>query len=336
MPVIEERSVKLLNFLWLELTRKCNLSCTHCYAESGPHLPLKGRLTDGDWMRVISEARELGCSAVQFIGGEPLLHTGLEDLVAHSRKIGIETIEIFTNSTALTKPKAQLFARYGVRFATSFYSYEAKIHDNVTGKIGSFEKTVSGIENIIREELPLRVEVIDLSGSDDNFDATRKYLQNLGVKGISRNRQQAVGRGVSDKPHRYSIGDLCGNCGKSRGCITADGTVFPCIMARSQALGNVLDSPLQEIFGCSALLEFRSTIDSEDRIRAAKKKQFALTEFCGPDNCSPDHACSPDNGCGPDTCGPDHACGPDHNCGPGNNNCGPDNCGPDNHNCPPG
>jgi sulfatase maturation enzyme AslB (radical SAM superfamily) len=27
---------KPLDFLWLELTNRCNLQCTHCYADSGP------------------------------------------------------------------------------------------------------------------------------------------------------------------------------------------------------------------------------------------------------------------------------------------------------------
>ena len=31
-----------LSFLWLEITGNCNLSCSHCYAESGPEVDLYG------------------------------------------------------------------------------------------------------------------------------------------------------------------------------------------------------------------------------------------------------------------------------------------------------
>ena len=36
MTIAEPVSVAAdLRFLWLEITAKCNLSCVHCYAESG-------------------------------------------------------------------------------------------------------------------------------------------------------------------------------------------------------------------------------------------------------------------------------------------------------------
>ena len=31
-----DTSVPPLRFLWLEITGKCQLECTHCYADSGP------------------------------------------------------------------------------------------------------------------------------------------------------------------------------------------------------------------------------------------------------------------------------------------------------------
>jgi MoaA/NifB/PqqE/SkfB family radical SAM enzyme len=73
-----------LSFLWLEITAKCNLLCTHCYADSGPRGDLHGNMTYSDWTRVIDEAAELGCPSVQFIGGEPTIHPRLADLVDHA------------------------------------------------------------------------------------------------------------------------------------------------------------------------------------------------------------------------------------------------------------
>jgi len=45
-----------LSFLWLEITEKCNLACSHCYAESGPLGDLYGKMSYANWCRVIDES----------------------------------------------------------------------------------------------------------------------------------------------------------------------------------------------------------------------------------------------------------------------------------------
>ena len=78
-----------LRFLWLEITGKCNLLCTHCYADSGPEADLYGNMAFEDWTRAISEAAELGCRQIQFIGGEPTMHPRLDDMVDHANHRGL-------------------------------------------------------------------------------------------------------------------------------------------------------------------------------------------------------------------------------------------------------
>jgi MoaA/NifB/PqqE/SkfB family radical SAM enzyme len=56
------------SFLWLEITGRCSLGCSHCYAGSGPS-GSHGIMTAGDWRSVISQAADLGVSMVQFMGG---------------------------------------------------------------------------------------------------------------------------------------------------------------------------------------------------------------------------------------------------------------------------
>src|SRR5712691_987245 len=54
--------------IWAELTGKCQLTCTHCYADSGP-FGGHGRMTARNWMNVVDDAQALGAFMVQFIGG---------------------------------------------------------------------------------------------------------------------------------------------------------------------------------------------------------------------------------------------------------------------------
>jgi len=71
-----------LEFLWLEVTSRCNLFCIHCYVGSSPTTMDSGKMTYSDWIRVMREAHAFGCRKLQFIGGEPfLLRDQLIDLM---------------------------------------------------------------------------------------------------------------------------------------------------------------------------------------------------------------------------------------------------------------
>jgi MoaA/NifB/PqqE/SkfB family radical SAM enzyme len=104
-----------LSFLWLEITARCNLFCSHCYAESGVHGAVHGDMSFADWTCVIDEAAGLGCRSIQFIGGEPTMHPQLDDLVDHANHRGFAFIEVFTNATRLGQKLLGCFQRAGVR-----------------------------------------------------------------------------------------------------------------------------------------------------------------------------------------------------------------------------
>ncbi|MGH3773242.1 MAG: radical SAM protein [Pseudonocardiaceae bacterium] len=113
-------------FLWCELTSRCQLSCQHCYAESGPS-GTHGTMRPADWVRVLNQATDLGVQMVQFIGGEPTLYPDLAHLVACALQRGLE-VEVFSNLVHVTDALWQVFCRPGVSLATSYYSDDPDQH----------------------------------------------------------------------------------------------------------------------------------------------------------------------------------------------------------------
>lgn len=99
---LTSKSSAQLSLLWLEITRTCNWNCLHCYSDSGPHVPLRDQVSDDRWLELLAEAAQLGCKAVQFIGGEPTAHPLLPDLIRKARTEGIEDIEVYTNASRLS------------------------------------------------------------------------------------------------------------------------------------------------------------------------------------------------------------------------------------------
>src|SRR4051794_13348455 len=113
---------KELDFIWLELTSRCNLRCIHCYAESSPSPEQTDVLSADNYFDLINAAASCGCRKIQFIGGEPTLVRELPEFIAYARRNGFEFIEVFTNATRISDQLLSCFVDNGVAVATSFYS----------------------------------------------------------------------------------------------------------------------------------------------------------------------------------------------------------------------
>jgi MoaA/NifB/PqqE/SkfB family radical SAM enzyme len=246
-----------LTFLWLEITRRCNLTCAHCYASSGPGLPLTERMTFADWCRVMGDARAAGCRRVQFIGGEPTLHPGLGRLLEHARSVGFKHCEVFTNATLLRDDLVQTFEDLGVLVHFSFYSFDPRVHDQITGQNGSFDRTVEGIRHLVRRRIRLAAGVILVPQNAAHLRRTKTFLRRLGVRTIGTDRVRGVGRGEQFVARATPLGELCGQCWSGKLCVDAKGDAYPCVFSRFASVGNVLEDGLTSIVTGERLRAFR-------------------------------------------------------------------------------
>jgi sulfatase maturation enzyme AslB (radical SAM superfamily) len=295
-----------VDFLWLELTNRCNLQCIHCYAESGPFAAAPSGLPGTKYIEVMREAFALGCRRVQFIGGEPTLNSDLRLLIREASSIGFEFIEVFTNLTRMPPDLLQCFIDYGVRIATSVYADSAPGHDAITQVDGSFEKTTRNLRKLIEAGVPTRAAVIEMAANEGHTEATLRFLKELGVQSVGSDRLRHIGRGAGpDNPEE--IKELCGTCAGGTMCVGPDGVVSPCIMSKKWAVGSVNGASLSEIATGARLQTTRQLIG--EATEAARK---ATSGNCGPDSlcqpCQPHGSgctpCYPVSSCAPTTCQP--------------------------------
>jgi len=279
-----------LDLLWLELTARCNLHCLHCYADSHPGLPLDTGMNCSEWSRVISDAHTLGCESIQFIGGEVLLVPYLRDLILHARRIGIGSIEVFSNATLLDNDTIDFFEDHSVRVATSFYCHDAEIHDRITNRSGSWRKTLLSIDRLQQRGLEFRVGIIEMDANRPYITETVAFLQERGIASVGVDRARAFGRATNLTARPSDLSELCGHCGHRRVCVSASGDIYPCIMSRSVRLGSVYETNLADVLRSSSLASFR-----QELLVAKNYTQAACMPHCWPNGgCSPHDACRPD------------------------------------------
>jgi MoaA/NifB/PqqE/SkfB family radical SAM enzyme len=286
--IAPDASLQGLSFLWLEITSKCNLECVHCYADSGPQEQLFGGMNAEDWLEILREAAELGCRQVQFIGGEPTLHPGLPRMIRVAREAGYEFIEVYTNATHITDELLRVFVDEGVHLAVSFYSDVPAVHDAITTRRGSFQRTVANLQKLVSAGLPVRAGIIETEQNRGHGERARRFLEGIGITDAKVDGQRGIGRGatVEIDTRERQMAELCGECWKGKLCVTSAGAVYPCVFSRFEQVGAASDGIAALVDG-DALSSFRRELREYSAASRGTNDELAS---CNPDRCSP---CTP-------------------------------------------
>ena len=287
-----------LDFLWLELTSGCNNKCLHCYATSGPCAD-SDAVPHDRWLSLISEARAAGATAIQFIGGEPLLYPRWRELVEKASAEGFQYIEIFTNATLIDDDCVAFFKKHKINVATTIYADNPEVHDRVTLHPGSFVKTMSAIEEILAAQVPLRVASIIMKANENEAQNIMNLCGRIGVEVTPPDVVRPTGRGDDKdllptaytkppiKPPFYTDPDTFAKACCQHSClagkiaVTAGGDVIPCIFARNQVCGNILATPLADVLSGERLQQcWHTTKDHVDKCKDCEYR-YACTD-CRP------------------------------------------------------
>jgi MoaA/NifB/PqqE/SkfB family radical SAM enzyme len=288
------------HFMWLEITSNCQLECSHCYAASGPGQG-HGIVSADQWTQTLTEAATAGVQEVQFIGGEPTAHPALPRLIAHARQLGLR-VEVFSNLFSIREHVWQALTQPGVSLATSYYSSDSELHDQITHRAGSYGRTRANIAEALRRGIPLRVGLIRLS-EDQDIDAALEELVSIGVHrdAIRVDDQRGVGRGRGSAACTTED-ELCGKCAGGVLAIMPDGTVQPCVFSRDARfeVGNITADNLTSVLSGERLHRMREDLTSVFVQRGligtdCPPADPNRTQSCGP-TCSPQ--CIP-TGCPP-------------------------------------
>ncbi|MFD7131293.1 radical SAM protein [Streptomyces sp. NPDC059894] len=249
-------SVARIRSLELEITGKCQLTCTHCLSESSPQAT-NGRMTPEDWCAVITDAAALNIRTIQLIGGEPTVHPHWQKFTELGLSLGLH-VEVYSNLFHVRDEWWGVFSRDGVTLGTSYYSDDPEEHDKITGRAGSYARTRSNIRKAVTRGIPIRAGIVQVHPQQRIAEA-RAELEAMGVTNINTDRVRAVGRAMlpGTKP---ALSEMCGRCTRGRAAVLPNGDLAGCVLSRDFPAGNVRTTPLAELLGGEAWTELAARI----------------------------------------------------------------------------
>jgi len=127
------------------ITRRCNLKCVHCYAQS-KDIHYDNELSTHEGKVLIDDLSAFGAPVLLLSGGEPLIRKDLPELAGYAVEKGMRAV-ISTNGTLITKEKAKILKDIGLSYVGVSLDGMEEIHDKFRGVKGAFKSAVEGIKN---------------------------------------------------------------------------------------------------------------------------------------------------------------------------------------------
>ena len=272
--------------VWLEVTRACNLRCSHCYINAGRARPEE--LDTAEMFSLLDDLKELGVFSLVLAGGEPFLRRDFLDILAYASELGF-ILAVVTNGSYLTAEILEQIPRENCRITLSIDGLQS--HQAIRGGDSTFElmaeklelmktmgvphsvSTVISKANIHElEEMLLWCEDNDVIFRTVTFNPLGRGLLHRGVHGLSKEdaaasaglfamqkrfegeKDKEIGACVS-KFFNYALSLMYmtrrEHCSRSIAYVASNGDVYPCVSSaaiESFSAGNIRRHPFSRLW----------------------------------------------------------------------------------------
>ena len=166
---------RLLQDLRISVTDRCNFRCPYCmpaeiYGERYQFLPRADLLSFEEIARLARIFVGLGTTKIRLTGGEPLVRSGVENLVGLLTDVdGIKDLTLTTNGYLLAQ-QAQALKDAGLqRVTVSLDSLDDDIFGEMNGRGYGVQRVLEGIEKAREVGLdPIKVNAVVQKGVNDH------------------------------------------------------------------------------------------------------------------------------------------------------------------------
>lgn len=164
-----------LRYLFLEITRNCNLTCIHCGSDCSKDRSMPEMTTDS-WISIIDYMQEIYSPFFVITGGEPLVCDGLMTITNHLKSIKARW-GMVTNGMALDQKRLNTLVENGLESLTLSLDGNRESHLYIRRSKGSWDRALKAMEIIGRSNIRTRdVVTCVFPGNIGALDETAELL----------------------------------------------------------------------------------------------------------------------------------------------------------------
>ena len=156
-----DRYGRVINYLRISVTDRCNLRCCYCMPEGVQDVGMKNILTFEEIWEIVRTGVSLGITHIRITGGEPLVRKDCVDLIRGIREIpGVETITMTTNGVLLGNYGKQLKEAGVDGVNISLDTLDPEEFYKITGK-RELQEVLAGIRAAKTTGLPVKLNAVN-------------------------------------------------------------------------------------------------------------------------------------------------------------------------------
>ena len=159
---------RLINYLRLSVTDRCNLKCIYCSPPQGiKYLAHSEICSYSEFLKIVKIASQLGLNKIRLTGGEPFLRRDVIKLVASLQNIkNIKEITVTTNGTLLL-PYLNNLREIGIRrINISLDTLKKELFCKLTGS-EKFFNVLESINQALYLGFKVKINMVVLKGIND-------------------------------------------------------------------------------------------------------------------------------------------------------------------------
>jgi radical SAM protein with 4Fe4S-binding SPASM domain len=169
----------------IEVTRRCPLSCAHCYN----NLPIEDQqarrteLSYEEHCRIVDEIVEAGCFWLLYTGGEIFARSDFIDIYKYAKQKGL-LITLFTNAILINEKIVDSLTEYPPHFIEiTLYGHTKKTYEKITGRPGSFDRCMRGIRLLMERGMDVKLKTVTLTLNKHEIWEMRRFVEeDLGLE----------------------------------------------------------------------------------------------------------------------------------------------------------
>lgn len=254
----------------IEITSFCNWRCEHCYIDD---YTIQGFSLE-KFEDLLNDLRKMGVYEIVFTGGEVFAHRNAMEMIIMAREKYFNVI-IYSNISLLNDEKIKILSNLYIDYITcTVFSLKSDIHDNITKRPGSLNRTLKNIDLLSKNNIKVQIKtpimkknyksIFDLyefckkrnisykvdaqivpnrSLSNDNDDYQLSIDE---LTSIQKNIDLINGSTLINKTSNFNTCDAL----KLSLYITSNGNVQPCSLY-NKTIGNIYQKNIKDIWETS-------------------------------------------------------------------------------------
>lgn len=194
--------------LILELTKKCNEKCIHCYIPNS-YKDIGVDLDLHTYKQVVDDFIEMGGESIFLTGGEPMMSKNFIQLLEYALSTNLK-ITILTNALKLNDQLFSLLSHNKIETVQiSLYSTNSHTHDSITGVKGSCHKTMEAIEKLHASNINVKIACIAVKENYNEVCDVFRFAEKLGVDyGLDMSIFACFDKTTDNLVHRVTLEEL--------------------------------------------------------------------------------------------------------------------------------